>query len=89
MKEREQQEKKEEQEEHEEQVERDEHEETTKGKAAPAGEAQKCWRKPGQPCEEELLQLEVWDNLQKERKAYSKWGLIFTANWEKACSQKS
>ena len=48
---------------HEEQV---EWEETTKGKAAPAGEAQSRRRKPGKPCEELQLQLEVGDNLQKE-----------------------
>ena len=89
MKEREQQEKKEEWEGHEERVQWDEWEETKKRQAAPAGEAQSCQRKPGKLCEEQLLQLEVWDNLQRMRKAYSKGGLIFRANWEKACSQRS
>ena len=59
----------------EEQIEWDKQEKTTKGKAAPAGEAQSRWRKPSKLCEELLLQLEVRDNLQKEQKAYSKAGL--------------
>ena len=54
MKEQEQREKKEEREGHEEWVERDVREETTKGKAAPAGEAQHRHQKPGKPCEEQL-----------------------------------
>ena len=60
-----------------------------KGKAAPAAAAQSHRWKPGKLCEEQLLQLEVQDNLQKEQKAYSKGGLIFRENWEKTCSQKS
>ena len=58
----------------------DEQEETTKGKASPVGEVQSRWRKPGKPCEELQLQLEVWDKLLKERKAYLKGRLIFRAN---------
>ena len=45
---------KEERERHKEYVARDKCEETTKGKAAPAGEAQRRRRKPGKPCEEQL-----------------------------------
>ena len=39
---------------HEEYVERDKREETTKGKAAPAEEAQRRRREPGKPCKEQL-----------------------------------
>ena len=36
------------------------------------------------PCEARLPQLEVWDNLKQEQKAYSKGGLLFRENWAKA-----